>query len=417
MSDNLSVNPNTAAPQEHHDEEAKTKPALLSWLATHKVLSVIVAVLLVAGISGTGWAIDQYHSVTVTVDGKPTEVSLLGGTVDSALNKANLKISDYDVVTPTRDQKLRDGMTITVMRAHGIPGIVNGKQVTFYTAADTIDGALDDLAEQNPGTTVAMIPSRDTTSENYMPLMKSGIVTVTADGTTTSVTVDHEMSVDDVLAAAKLTASETDKLLASKPAAGTMTLAITRITRQTVTSTEPIAHETEKRDDDTLALGTTEVIQAGEDGVTTTTTYVETTDGKTTFSKVLSSETTKEPVKEIIAVGTKEEPQPEQIQASGQQKTQSSESGSAPAATHSSVDNSDVWAAIAQCESGGNPATNTGNGYYGMYQFALSTWQAYGGQGLPSEASAAEQLRVAKLVQQGQGWGAWGACAARAGVY
>lgn len=52
-----------------------------------------------------------------------------------------------------------------------------------------------------------------------------------------------------------------------------------------------------------------------------------------------------------------------------------------------------------------------------MYQFSLSTWQAYGGTGLPSDASAAEQLRIAKLVQQAQGWGAWPACAAAAGVY
>ena len=39
--------------------------------------------------------------------------------------------------------------------------------------------------------------------------------------------------------------------------------------------------------------------------------------------------------------------------------------------------------AIAQCESGGNPATDTGNGFYGKYQFDLQTWQALGGSGNP----------------------------------
>jgi len=39
------------------------------------------------------------------------------------------------------------------------------------------------------------------------------------------------------------------------------------------------------------------------------------------------------------------------------------------------------WDAVAQCASGGNYATNTGNGFYGGLQFTASTWAAYGGQG------------------------------------
>ena len=39
-----------------------------------------------------------------------------------------------------------------------------------------------------------------------------------------------------------------------------------------------------------------------------------------------------------------------------------------------------VWDQIAECESGGNWAINTGNGYSGGLQFLHSTWRAYGGQ-------------------------------------
>ena len=48
-------------------------------------------------------------------------------------------------------------------------------------------------------------------------------------------------------------------------------------------------------------------------------------------------------------------------------------------------------ACIRQHESGGNYATNTGNGYGGAYQFDLATWHAAGGQGDPASASPAEQ--------------------------
>jgi len=75
-----------------------------------------------------------------------------------------------------------------------------------------------------------------------------------------------------------------------------------------------------------------------------------------------------------------------------------------------------VWAALAQCESGGNPSTNTGNGYYGLYQFSLPTWQAMGGSGLPSEASGAEQTMRAQKLQAQSGWGQWPACAAKLGL-
>ena len=51
--------------------------------------------------------------------------------------------------------------------------------------------------------------------------------------------------------------------------------------------------------------------------------------------------------------------------------------------------------AIAACESGGNPGTDTGNGFYGKYQFTLQTWASVGGSGNPAAAREAEQNRRA----------------------
>ena len=68
---------------------------------------------------------------------------------------------------------------------------------------------------------------------------------------------------------------------------------------------------------------------------------------------------------------------------------------------------SGIWACIAAHESGGNPATDSGNGYYGMFQFSLSSWAAAGGQGNPANASAGEQLAVAERLQASSGWSNW----------
>lgn len=73
------------------------------------------------------------------------------------------------------------------------------------------------------------------------------------------------------------------------------------------------------------------------------------------------------------------------------------------------------WDAVAQCESGGNWAANTGNGHYGGLQFKPATWSSNGGFGSPATASREEQIRVAENVLQTQGIGAWPKCGAMAG--
>ena len=77
---------------------------------------------------------------------------------------------------------------------------------------------------------------------------------------------------------------------------------------------------------------------------------------------------------------------------------------------------SSVWDSLARCESGGNWAINTGNGYYGGLQFSLSSWRAVGGSGYPHQASREEQIARAEQLLARQGWGAWPACSAKLGL-
>jgi|HubBroStandDraft_1064217.scaffolds.fasta_scaffold69226_2 hypothetical protein len=75
-----------------------------------------------------------------------------------------------------------------------------------------------------------------------------------------------------------------------------------------------------------------------------------------------------------------------------------------------------VWSELRDCESGGNYAEDTGNGYYGAYQFALSTWYGLGFSGLPSDASPATQDEAAQMLQARSGWGQWPACSYELGL-
>ncbi len=74
------------------------------------------------------------------------------------------------------------------------------------------------------------------------------------------------------------------------------------------------------------------------------------------------------------------------------------------------------WARLRQCESGGNYRINTGNGYYGAYQFDLRTWRSVGYSGYPHKASPATQDAAARKLHAQRGWAPWPACSAKLGL-
>jgi hypothetical protein len=92
------------------------------------------------------------------------------------------------------------------------------------------------------------------------------------------------------------------------------------------------------------------------------------------------------------------------------------EQRSAPAAQRSSSGGGTVWDRLAQCESGGNWAINTGNGYSGGLQFLPSTWRAYGGSGSAHNASREAQIAVAERIRADVGYRAWPQCARKLGL-
>jgi len=78
-----------------------------------------------------------------------------------------------------------------------------------------------------------------------------------------------------------------------------------------------------------------------------------------------------------------------------------------------------VWDTLAQCESGGNWATNTGNGLYGGVQLDQGVWLSNGGGAyapLPSEATREQQIVIAEKVRAAHGLTPWSSCADNLGL-
>ena len=119
-----------------------------------------------------------------------------------------------------------------------------------------------------------------------------------------------------------------------------------------------------------MVEGTKKITAAGKAGAKSTTYLYTYLDGKLSTTKVVSSKVVTAPVDAKVTVGTK--PKPEEPTPTDTE----------PPATG----NTSAWDRIAECESGGNWATNSGNGYYGGLQFDHGTWVAYGGDAYASNA-------------------------------
>lgn len=233
-------------------------------------------------------------------------------------------------------------------------------------------------------------------------------------------------TVQDVLGNANVSVDENDKV-SPKPdqkinASTAITVTVVETTE--VTEEETLEYETTYENDDSLDKGKTKTDTEGENGVASVTYEVTTENGEEVDKTEISREVTEEPTDAVVLRGTKEEePEPEPSTSSDSSSTSdssdSSDSSSSNDSSAPSVANGSVWDRLAECESGGNWSTNTGNGYYGGLQFNPTTWTSMGGdQYAPTadQATREQQIAIASKLQSQAGWGQWPACTSAMGL-
>ena len=363
--------------------------------------STLAAALLV----GAGIGVTQaHHTVALEVDGVSREVSGFSRNVDGVLQAANVEVGEHDQVVPAPDAAVSDGTEITVTRAKAYTVNVDGKPVTAWSTAASSADVLEDIEASGRGAILAADRSQVRAA---LPAAATGAkVDVKADGAVKTVEATATDGANELLAKAGVTASPLDRVAFTKADDGTLTVDVTRVTRGERIAEQRTPFTEERVDDPEIEQGTEEVVQEGQDGVVNAVFYTQKVGDKTLVDAKVREDVVSEMKPKIIHVGTKEPA-----------AATTASSGSADGAAAASAVGGDVWAQLAQCESGGNPTTNTGNGFYGMYQFTASTWASVGGSGLPSDASAEEQTMRAQILQQRAGWGQWPACTASMGLY
>ncbi|NTW40692.1 MAG: DUF348 domain-containing protein [Cellulomonadaceae bacterium] len=350
--------------------------------------------------AGGSLAVARAHkTVTLDVDGERVSISTFAGTISGVLESQGLQLAAHDTVAPDPSTGLRDGDEIVVRSGHPVTVLSGGQEQTVWTTALSADEALTSLSAR--GDDVRLVASRSSAgrADLAMRLDLDGGVDVQVDGGTQHVE-DGAVSLDALLASIDVTVGAADRVQVVRSAAGSgaaLTVVVQRVVVQATTTVSEIPFETVTEQSADLYKGQSRTSVAGVAGERTLIEQIVTVDGAEESRTPLSDVVTRAPVTAVVQQGTKARPV-------------------AVASGGSSV-GGDVWAALARCESGGNPLSVSSSGaYYGLYQFSLSTWRAMGGSGLPTEASAEEQTQRAQALQARSGWGQWPACARSLGL-
>lgn len=355
----------------------------------------LVATIAVGIMASTAGYAAASHEVTLSVDGKTKKIRTFSDDVRGLLQDEGIELGSRDVVVPTLGSSVSDGSAVAVRYSRPLSVNVDGEKKTYWTTATRVEVALDQLGIRVDGARLSTSRSASidrsgmalaiTTPKRIRVKIGNEKVRVlriaTPDVRSLLERLDVRVDSDDIVRpglAKLIEGGETIRVVRVKAVKK-------RIARERVAS--PIV----EKKDSSLASGTRVTVTEGSAGVRDVTYRLVFHNGRIVARTVLAQTVITAAKPTVVRVGTKVAPKPAPVYTSG----------------------STVWDRLAECESGGNWAANTGNGYYGGLQFSLSTWRAYGGSGYPHENSREAQIAVAQRLFEAQGgFGAWPHCGA-----
>jgi resuscitation-promoting factor RpfB len=351
-------------------------------------------------VAGGGTAFAAGKTVTVTVDGQERTLTTYAGDVAGALEAAGLTTSGRDRVSPAPSTPLADGDEIIVSRARELRLVEGGSERRVWTTAPSLDLALVDLGIAATPQQMSLDPGTAIPVDGLQVALSVPRVVTLTDGGGAPVEVTTVAGTVGALLAERGIALGPDDI-----ALPTVDTALTDDTKVQivrngvgeVVQVREIPPPEQIVEDPSLPRGKRVVAEPGRPGQQTVVLRVHVRNGQEVEREQVLSGAVVPPVPRVVRVGTNDDIE------------------SAPA-----VANGAIWDRLAQCESTGNWAINSGNGYYGGLQFDRGTWAAYGGTKyapLPHQASREEQIAVAERVRADRGgYGAWPACARKLGL-
>ncbi len=354
-------------------------------------LRLTLGALLLTLAAGGAIAIDSRKTVTLDVDGTAMTVTTMKSRVVDIVEENGFDVSTRDELQPAADRHVGDAATIVLHRSRPLEISLDGRApAQMWTTASTVGAALHQLsmADAAPATTTP--DSRVPLTGMVLPVVTAKTVSLDDGGAVRTLRIAAP-NVGALLAAAGVPLEQRDSSVPEPSALVTegMQITVTRMRIDQVTERMPLMPPVRQVEDPNLNVGRQKIDDPGASGEQDVTFAVATVNGAET-GRLPVANTIVVPAREkVVRVGTK------------------------PGTDVPEVSNGGRWDAIASCESSGNWAINTGNGYYGGLQFDQNTWERNGGLRYAERADLAtreEQIAIAEVTRARQGWGAWPVC-------
>jgi resuscitation-promoting factor RpfB len=365
--------------------------------AKRKGRRAVVGALLLALAFAGGFAVAMHKTVTLSVDGSAMTVSTMKSRVIDVVLENGFTVDNHDEVYPAADQAVHQSDTIVLRRGRPLQVSVDrGQSKQVWTTASTVGEALKQLSIRDAAPAAAFRFSRVPLAGMALPLVGAKKVHIDDGG----VASDRRLAAPNVgrlLAEAGAPLEQGDRVVppAWTPVTEGMKIVVTRIRMLDVTTRIPLPPRAYRIPDPTMNMSRHVVENPGTTGTQDVTFVVSTVNGVETERWPVKNEIVAPARPSVLRVGAKQ-------------------------GTHvPPVRNGATWDALSACESGGNWAINTGNGFYGGVQFNQSTWERHGGLRYAPRADLAtreEQIAIAEVTRARQGWGAWPVCSVRVGA-
>lgn len=353
------------------------KPLFTVPIATFMVLLAgFMAAILVSSDGHLNLRERDPNLVVVNYDKKERTIPTDAKTVGELLQRLQIKLKEGDVVEPAKETEIAtDNFRINVYRAVPVT-IVDGNQKTFtYSAAATPRSIAKQVGvEVYPEDKLELLPTENFLAESSIGervvIQRATPIAVNLYGKAVTMRT-HATTVKGFLEEKKIKLAEKDDVFPTKEAKISPTTQIFLVREgQFQVIEEEVPTPVETVQDAKLSYGQAVIRQKGAPGKKVVTYQIELKDGKEVSRRAVQEVITQEAVKQIVARGS--------IPLTMSLQT---------------------WLLkLRTCESGGNYQINTGNGFYGAYQFMSSTWNRIAQKVrpdlvgiLPHQASPADQ--------------------------
>ena len=374
------------------------KKPLLS-LGIAGLLYVAMLVVSVAGSAGAETPVPKSGERLLVIHDGTSEQGILtrAATIREAFEQARIPLDTNDMVEPGLDEKLvASNYDVNLYKARPVTivdGTIRKKIMSAYRTPEQIV-AHAGMQLHDEDTTATELPADAARDGAAMQLTikRATPFTLVLYGKRATVYTQAK-TVGDMLKDKKITIGKDDTLSVDATAALTpdMTIELWRNGKQTITEDKDIPFDTERIQDGDREVGYREVRTPGVVGKRTVTYEIEMKNGQEVARREIQSLTIKEPVKQVESVGT---------------KMTNTFSGSF----------AEALARLRGCESGGRYDRNSGNGYYGAYQYDIQTWANWGGYSRADLAPGSVQDEKVWETYKRRGWQPWPSCSKSQGL-